>query len=382
MSMKHRLSMVIALVLLAVASGCGANSAANPSADTLTPPPLPSEPPSATPSPEPLRAATHTPAPVAQVASPTRSIPPTITPTGSATPGQPTATPTATDTPGPYEYVIQAGDDCIGVLYKHGFNDLAAIDVLLQLNGLADCRQLPGPGTRILVPRPTPTATPEGYDITQTAVATSAPPMITLEVAGPSFSIQTYTVQQDDTLSSIAIAVDSTLRQLCELNAGPGGIDCRGCQWESAHCCCPVAPVLSVGQQINIPAPTPTPTFTPTFTGSETPTPTPTHEAPQMVYPAAGAEVSGPVRLSWVTVGPLAPDEMYLVSVRDETTGQTFSALTRQLSYDLPSSVLPADGAPREFAWQVSVVREAEDGLLHPTGAVQAEQSFTWQGGS
>ena len=28
--MKHRLSMVIALVLLAVASGCGANSAANP----------------------------------------------------------------------------------------------------------------------------------------------------------------------------------------------------------------------------------------------------------------------------------------------------------------------------------------------------------------
>lgn len=101
-----------------------------------------------------------------------------------------------------------------------------------------------------------------------------------------------------------------------------------------------------------------------------------------MVYPAAGAEVSGPVRLSWVTVGPLAPDEMYLVSVRDETTGQTFSALTRQLSYDLPSSVLPADGAPREFAWQVSVVREAEDGLLHPTGAVQAEQSFTWQGGS
>lgn len=376
--MNHRLWMMIAFVLLALASGCGANLAATQSPGTATPPPLPSEPPSATPSSEPALAATQTPAPVAQAASPTRSIPPTVTPTGSATPDQPTETPTATGTPGPYEYVMQTGDDCISVLYQHGFSDLAAIDVLLRLNNLTDCRQLPGPGTRILVPRPTPTATPEGYDITQTVVATSAPPMVTLAVSGPSYSIQSYTVRQDDTLSSIAIGVDSTLRQLCELNAAPGGIDCRGCQWESAHCCCPVPPVLSVGQQINIPAPTPTPTFTPTFTGSETPTPTPTHEAPQRVYPPAGAEVSGPVRLSWVTVGPLAPDEAYLVSVRDETTGETVSGMTRQLSYDLPPGVLA--GAPREFAWQVSVVREGEDGLLHPAGSVQPEQSFTWLG--
>lgn len=79
-----------------------------------------------------------------------------------------------------------------------------------------------------------------------------------------------------------------------------------------------------------------------------------------------------------MTVGPLAPDEAYLVSVRDETTGETVSGMTRQLSYDLPPGVLA--GAPREFAWQVSVVREGEDGLLHPAGSVQPEQSFTWLG--
>lgn len=374
--MKDRLWM-LALVLLALAvAGCGAESSAEPT-DSPSPAPLPTRSPTSVAA---LAAVTQT--PVAQVPTLTlgRTLPPTITPTGSATPGLPTETPTTTPTPGPYEYIMKAGDDCISVLYQHGFSDLDAIEALLRLNNLADCRQLPGPGNRILVPRPTATATPEGYDVTLTAVATAAPPLITLEVAGPSFSIQAYTVQQDDTLSSIAIAVDSTLRQLCELNAGPGGIDCRGCQWESAHCCCPIPPVLSVGQQINIPAPTPTPTFTPTFTGSETPTPTPTHMAPQLVYPPAGGTVSGPVRLSWVTVGPLAEDEVYLVSVRDETTGQTFSDVTRQLSYDLPSDALPADGAPREFVWQVSVVRQGEDGLLHPAGAIRPEQAFTWQG--
>lgn len=372
--MKNRLWMIALMWLALAVAGCDAGRSTEP---TSSPPPSP--PPAETPTPRAaLAASTQT--PVAQIPTPSPTIPPTITPTGSATPGQPTGTPTATSTPGPYEYIMQAGDDCISVLYQHGFSDLDAIDALLQLNSLSDCRQLPGPGNRILVPRPTATATPEGFDITQTAVATSAPPMVTLAVSGPSYSIQSYTVQQDDTLSSIAIAVDSSLRQLCELNAGPGGIDCRGCTWQSAHCCCPIAPPLSVGQQINIPAPTPTPTFTPTYTGSETPTPTPTHMAPQIVYPAAGASVSGAVRLSWVTVGLLAADEAYLVSVRDEVTGETFSAMTRQLSYDLPAAMLPADGAPRELVWQVSVVRQGENGLLYPAGAVQPEQAFTWQG--
>lgn len=371
--MRNCLWWGIALLALSVlVAGCAEN-AESPQASPSPPPPTDLPSPTVV-----LAAPTQTPS--GPTLTPSRTLPPTITPTLSATPGPPTEPPTATATPGPYEYIMQAGDDCISILYKHGFNDLSAIEPLLQLNSLYDCRQLPGPGTRILVPRPTATATPEGYDLTQTAVATSAPPMITLEVVGPSFAIQSYTVREGDTLSSIAIAVDSTLRQLCELNAGPGGIDCRGCQWQSAHCCCPVAPVLSVGQTINIPAPTPTPTFTPTFTGSETPTPTPTHDAPRLIYPPDGAAVSGPVRLSWLTVGPLAADEMYLVSVRDETTGQTLSETTRRLSFDLPDALLLAGDGPRTFVWQVAVVRLGDDGLLYPAGAVQPEQTFTWRG--
>ncbi|MBI5961383.1 MAG: LysM peptidoglycan-binding domain-containing protein, partial [Chloroflexi bacterium] len=247
------------------------------------------------------------------------------------------------------------------------------------LNGMADCSILPGPGSVILIPRPTATFTPVGADLTQTVIATSAPPNVTLQ-AGPSYSVQAYSVQDGDTLSSIAIYSDSSLQQICELNPPPGGIDCSGCVWESPNCCCPRAPQLSIGQQINIPAPTPTPTFTPTFTGSETPTATPTHRAPLQVYPVPGSTVAGPVRLMWLSSGMLAEDEYYLVLLRDEETGEVLSQSTRQLSLDLPADYLPADGSARTFAWQVNVVWLGSDGLYYPVGPAVAEQRFAWSG--
>ena len=90
-------------------------------------------------------------------------------------------------------------------------------------------------------------------------MATSAPPKVTLDAA-PSFAINAYVVEEGDTLSSIAIIHDSSLRQICELNPLPSGIDCGACTWESPNCCCMRPVVLSAGQQINVPAPTPTPT--------------------------------------------------------------------------------------------------------------------------
>jgi hypothetical protein len=310
-----------------------------------------------------------------QAGAPT--IPPTITPSDTPPPPPPTGSPTPTDTPGPFEHVIQSGEDCIGIAYNYGHFSLSVLSLIESLNNI-QCTSLIT-GSTILVPRPTPTITPVGADLTQTAVATAAPPRVTL-AAGPSFSVQPYVVQSDDTLSSIAIKADSSLRQLCELNPLPDGIDCGGCRWESPHCCCPNPPVLSVGQQINVPAPPPTATYTPTFTGSETPTFTPTHRAPQPVYPLPGATVTGPVRLTWLTVGMLTRDESYLVMVRDEDTGETFSASTRQLSYDLPAANLPSDGEAHMFAWQVVVVRLGSDGLFYPQGAAVPEQRFTWAG--
>jgi len=331
------------------------------------------------PSPTVIAAApTQTPDPAGPTLTPSPTLPPTVTPLDTAGPPPASATPSATPTLGPYEHVIKAGEFCLGIAAQYGHTSPDVKAAIEALNGIANCAILPGPGTVILIPRPTATATPEGLDLTQTAVATAAPPMVTLAVQS-SFSVQSYAVQQDDTLSSIALRFDSTLRQLCELNPAPGGIDCGHCRWESPHCCCPGGVSLSVGQQVNVPAPTPTPTFTSTFTGSETPTYTPTFRAPQEVFPAHMATVSGPVRLSWVSVGPLAADQFYLVTLRDETGGAVFNAETRQLSVAVPRDYLPADG-PRSFVWQVSVVRQGADGLLYPVGPAMPERQFTWRG--
>lgn len=311
--------------------------------------------------------------------TPSPTLPPTITPTESPPAPPPTETPVPTDTPEPYEHVIQTGDTCLGIAYQYGHTEPNVMAAIEELNNMRDCGVLPGPGTTLLIPRPTATATPIGADLTQTAVATAAPPQVTLD-AGPSFAVQSYVVQDGDTLSSIAILFDSSLRQICELNPLPDGIDCGACNWESANCCCSRPVLVSVGLALNVPGTTPTPSPSPTFTGSETPTLTPTHRPPQPVFPARGATVSGPVRLTWVTVGPLAADETYLVTLRDETTGATFSATTRRLSLDVPYEYLPQDSAAHEFVWQVSVVRQGEDAMLYPTGGVVPEQPFTWSG--
>lgn len=312
-------------------------------------------------------------------ASPTRTLPPTVTPTDTLAAPPPTSTPLPTATPGPHEYIIQAGDTCLGIASKYGHVDPQVVDAIEELNNLRDCSLLPGPGSRLLIPYPTATATQVGADLTQTAIATAAPPQVTL-IAGPSYSIQQYVVQSGDTLSSIAIINDSSMRQICELNPLPDGIDCRVCQWESPHCCCTRPIIVSEGKVLNVPGPTPTPSPSPTFTGSETPTATPTHHAPQLIYPPDGITVAGAVRLSWLTVGPLAADEQYLVTLRDDTTGAIFNGSTRRLSLDVPFEYLPQDGQAHLFAWQVSVVRPGADGLLYPQGGVVPEQRFTWSG--
>jgi hypothetical protein len=273
--------------------------------------------------------------------------------------------------------VIESGDNCYDIAYQYGHLHPDVITAIEALNGIR-CTNI-RPGMTLKIPRPTPTPTPVGADLTQTAVATAAPPNMTL-VTAPVISVRPYTVKAGDTLSSIAIEADSSLRQICELNPLPNGINCSGCEWQSANCCCPNPPVLSEGQQLNVPAPPPTPTVTPTFTGSETPTYTPTHRAPQPIYPLAASTVTGPVRLTWLSVGFLAENEYYLVLVRDETTGMPYSAGTRQLSLDLPADYLPNDGQPHTFAWQVVIVQLGADGLFYPLGAALPEQRFSWSG--
>lgn len=308
--------------------------------------------------------------------TPSPSVPPTVTPTSSPTAPAATEAPLPTETPGPEEYVVQAGDTCYDIAYKYRHVDPDVIRVIEQLNGIS-CSAL-SVGITLLVPLPTATATPVGLDLTQTAIATSAPPMLTLDAA--EYSLETYIVREGDTLTSLALLNDTSLRQLCELNPLPNGIDCGGCTWESANCCCTRRPLLRIGQQINVPAPPPTATYTPTFTGSETPTSTPTHVPPQPVYPPAGGVVTGPVRLAWLSAGVLGEREFYLVTQRDDVTGQVFTASTRQLSIDVPTAYLPNDGQAHMFSWQVSVAYLGEDGFFYPTSNVVPIQQYSWNG--
>ncbi|MBN1679914.1 MAG: LysM peptidoglycan-binding domain-containing protein [Anaerolineae bacterium] len=327
-----------------------------------------------------LAAPTQTPGGPTLTASPT--LPPTITPTETPPPALPTATALPTETPGPYEHQIQPGDTCVSIAYQYGHVDLDVIALIRNLNSLREPCVLPGQGT-VLIPRPTATPTEVGADLTQTAIATSAPPQATLNV-GQNFAIQTYQVQEGDTLSSVAIVNDTSLRMICELNQvpdkNPNGIDCRGCVWETSNCCCPNPPVLSVNQELFVPGPTPTPTLTPTPSGDEPPTATPTHPVPQPIYPPAGASVAGAVRLLWLTVGPLVENEYYLVTVREATTAAEFSIQTRQLSAAIPLEYLPTDGQARNFEWQVTVVRLGDDGLFYPVSDWVSPRQFVWRG--
>ncbi|HML20204.1 MAG TPA: LysM peptidoglycan-binding domain-containing protein [Aggregatilinea sp.] len=373
--MSRRWLFMPVLLLALLLAACGSDDE-QPIPDSPTPPPASS---TAT-----VIAAAPTQTPGGPTRSPSPTLPPTITSTSTSEPLPATETPLPTDTPGPYEYTVQSGDDCVGIAYQFGHSSLDVIPLIAQMNELARPCVLPGPGTTILVPRPTLTPTEVGADMTQTAIATSAPPMVTREAASI-YATTSYTVQEGDTLMSVAIGNDTTMRTVCDLNqkpdANPNGIDCRACTWESSNCCCAPAPVLSVGQELYVPAATPTPTVTATLTGSETPTPTPTHAAPQAVFPLDGATVSGQVRLSWVSTGPLASDERYRVTLRDDTTGSTYQTDTRQLSLDVPPEYLPADGQPHSFAWQVSVIRVGEDGVAYPLNTAMAERTFTWTNG-
>ncbi len=302
------------------------------------------------------------------------TFPPTLTPSSTPTPAPPSETPTATPTPGPFEHSIQTGEDCISIIYQYGHQDLDALQVFYQLNNFSGC-SLPGPGNVVLVPRPTAIAI---------VVDPNAPPSPTYNpaIGDPSqyVAIGQYCVVESDTLTSIALKNDTTLRRICEMNPLPNGLDCSGCDFSQSDVgFCPRPPVVGVGQCLNVPGSTPTPTATASPSGNETATPTPTHRAPSVVGPQNGVTVSGIVLLQWVSIGRLNNNEFYVVEVRDETTGAIFIESTRSTSMMLPSDFLVADGQAHSLVWNVSVQVLNEQGLFIPVGGRTPDYRFTWQ---
>jgi hypothetical protein len=365
MTYKQRIAALLAALLLA---GCELTAlpqaTPTPAIDQITAEPTPTQ-----------DAALPTPSPSAP------TLPPQLeSPVPSDTPGPPTATATATETPGPYEYVIQQSDTLYYIIQlpPWSYTDYRIIDEVLRLNPhIVSIDRLPGAGSTILIPRPTPTPLPEGFDLTLTA-----DPSIfeTVNAPTPELLIGQVEVREGITMIGIAQEYETTLRVLSDLNPDIAFINCDFSNPSGGEGC---NVPLSVGQIVNVPAPTPTPTLSPTFSGSETPTPTPTYSSPNIIFPPNGADLTGGViPLQWLSAGILQPGEQYLVQVEDTTSGATHLDVTRATSYTLPGALTPTDGQPHTIRWRVGIAALNAEGTAYRfIGADPAWQSFTWRVG-
>ncbi len=289
-----------------------------------------------------------------RVVSPTQIPTATNTPTITLTPTEtliPTETPTLTPEP-PYEYTVKSGDNCYSIA---AFFNVSANVIILTNNLNANCTDLII-GQTILVPRPTPTPPP--------------PPTATLEPAAATrAACQTvsYTVQANDTLSSISLNYNVPMQAIKDWN---------GLSTDNVF----------VGQALNIPlcmrAATPGP--------SPTPTPPPPYNAPSLLLPIDGAPFSlanNSVTLQWASVGVLRDNERYQVTVEDVTagTGRRIVEYVSDTKYIVPVTFRPQEGIPHVMRWWVVVVRQSgTDDRGNPiwtvAGSASTPRVFTWTG--
>lgn len=288
------------------------------------------------------------------------------------TPLPPSITPTASETPGPYEYTIKENDTLITIIQTFGYTDLSVIDQIVAINeNIPNADSLPGPGAVIVIPRQTATATPENGELTEVAQASAPPANLVVET-----TILQHIVVEGETIVGIAQQYSTTLEVLSQLNPD---IPFFGCDFSIASGGPDCNPPLQVGQAVNVPAPTPTPTLSPTPSGSETPTPTPTYPAPIIISPPqGGSALPVAVRLDWVSVGVLQPNEFYLVQVNDSTSGTDYAQVTKNTSLVLPESLIPGDGQPHTIEWTVRIAYPNEQGIYQPIGGEPAIHSFQW----
>ncbi|MCB9451872.1 MAG: LysM peptidoglycan-binding domain-containing protein [Anaerolineaceae bacterium] len=318
--------------------------------------------------------------PVSDTPEPTRTLPASATlppqpqiatATPTPTPLPPSETPTPSETPGPYEHVIQQNETLGYIIQLYGYTDFSIIDQIVALNdNIPSADILPGPGSTILIPRQTAIPTPANVE----TVAANAGPVVTL--AANSTIIQ-YTVQDGDNLLKIIEQYKITLEIISQLNPD---LNIFGCDLSNPsggpNCIVP----LSVGQLINVPAPTPTPTLSPTPSGQETATLTPTFAPPIAVFPPEGAIAPpGVFHLQWVGAGILSENEFYLVQITDQTNAASFAGVTKATSLRIPDSLIPTDGQTHIINWTVAVARPNESGVYGIISGPPPTHSFSWQ---
>lgn len=288
-----------------------------------------------------------------QLSEPTAVLTPTETPTITATVTEtaiPTSIPTETPLP-PFDYTVRAGDTCGGIAVAFG----VSVQSIVVMNNL--------PTTCIIsesqvlkIPYPTPTPAPPPTDIpneaTQTAQACEKVP---------------YTVQENDTLSSISLNYNVPQDAIKFYN---------GLSTDNVF----------LGQTILVPlcerAATPGPTPTATLP--------PPYQAPPLLLPADGAAftlANDVVSLQWASIGTLRENERYQITIEDVTSGQgrRLTEYVTEQKLIVPTSFRPNDDMAHVIRWWVTTVRQNgvdEQGqpVYDSAGAISEKRVFTWVG--
>ena len=287
---------------------------------------------------------------VEQTATPTLTQTATATITPTLAP--PTSTATPQPTPTPFTYTISAGDTCLTIAARFE----VSIKSIVLLNDIpASCDTL-YEGQTLLIPQPTPTASPyptatlSGLDATRAACQTVA-----------------YLVQEGDTLSTISLNYAVPMEAIKEYN----GL---------------VSNTVYTGLTMTIPlcerAATPGP--------SPTPTPPPPYPAPSLLLPSDGAYFTiedTSVSLQWSSVGLINKNEAYMITVEDVTGGEgrRLFEYPTDTKFTVPSSFRPQHNQPHVYRWWVATVRQIdvdEDGnpVWESAGERSEMRVFTWSG--
>ncbi len=287
------------------------------------------------------------------ITSPTPVPTETETPTDSPTPTD-TSLPTVQATftvQAPFTYTVAGSDTCSGIAYQFG----VSINSIIILNDLAATCPL-SVGEKLKIPYPT--ATPPALP-TETLQAVDATKAACNKVV--------ITVQQNDTLSSIALNYAVPMQAIKDFN----GLSTDNVFNGSTL-------IIPLCMRAATPGPTPTPTIPPPY------------PAPNLLLPSDGAAFTladDVVTLQWASIGTLRPNEEYQVTIEDVTVdqGRRIVDYVTDTKYIVPTSFRPNDNIAHVMRWWVVPVRDdGTDSQGQPiwdtAGAQSDERVFTWVG--
>ncbi len=286
------------------------------------------------------------------------SAQPTTTPTPTATLEQ-SPTPTLTSTPEPtstteppIEYSVQDGDTCssIALVYNVSVKSIADLNNLESDCGVLTLNQ------KLLIPRPTPTSSPEP---TGTLSAVQKTDTACTKIS--------YTVGENDTLGAIAANYNVSVETLKTYN---------GKTTDNVY----LNEVLTIPLCERLPTsgPTPTATLPAPFT------------ATNLLLPADGTvftATNDSVTLQWAAIGGMLEGDSYAVTIEDLTAGEgkKLTDYTKDTKYIVPVSFRPAESNPHIIRWYVQPVRQSGttengDPIYVTAGYPSDPRVFVWSG--